>query len=490
MRRAAPWLVLALAEVALAALFVGDGAGAGAAWAGLPLDDGWIHLVYARSLGSGHGLAYNVGQPETGFTSPLWVMLLAPLFTVGVAGHAAALAAKLAGVALGVAGSALLHRLTLRLTDSRAAAWTAAWLYALEPALAFARVSGMEVTLATVVTLAALLALGDGRPRRAGAWLALAPLARPELAVLTAIALPLVVAQLRRQKADRRAYTATLAPIALAALAWSGYCLAVTGHPLPATFYAKHVAGGAFSDAGTLAQMVTHLALFGHGAGALAAAWGALVLARRRGAGLVIVLAAIALPLAILWAHRLEQWQPFYWSRYVMIAIPLWLLLLAAPVATLAAWLRARRPRALAAVALAVAVAWPWPRALAAAADRYARNCRDVERMQVAAGRFVAAHAAPDDAVATNDAGAIRFFGERRTIDLIGLNSHAVLFGDARVVVAREQPRFVIVFPEWYPPALRDPRFRLVARFGSDDYSICDCPRQHELVVLERVAPY
>ena len=43
-----------------------------------PLDDAWIHQVYARSLALGCGFAYNSGQPEAGSTSPLWSLLTAP----------------------------------------------------------------------------------------------------------------------------------------------------------------------------------------------------------------------------------------------------------------------------------------------------------------------------------------------------------------------------------------------------------------------------
>ncbi|MDH4319364.1 MAG: hypothetical protein OEV64_13305, partial [Desulfobulbaceae bacterium] len=43
-----------------------------------PLDDAWIHQVYARSLSLGHGFSYNIGQQEAGSTSPLWAIVTAP----------------------------------------------------------------------------------------------------------------------------------------------------------------------------------------------------------------------------------------------------------------------------------------------------------------------------------------------------------------------------------------------------------------------------
>ena len=43
---------------------------------GFPLDDAWIHQVYARNLGTRGEMAFAVGQPSTGSTSPTWTALL------------------------------------------------------------------------------------------------------------------------------------------------------------------------------------------------------------------------------------------------------------------------------------------------------------------------------------------------------------------------------------------------------------------------------
>ncbi|MEO7793488.1 MAG: hypothetical protein ABIV06_01840, partial [Thermoanaerobaculia bacterium] len=42
----------------------------------LPLDDSWIHLVFARSLAQGQGLAFNPDQLVAATTAPLWTALL------------------------------------------------------------------------------------------------------------------------------------------------------------------------------------------------------------------------------------------------------------------------------------------------------------------------------------------------------------------------------------------------------------------------------
>ncbi len=57
----------------------------------------------------------------------------------------------------------------------------------------------------------------------------------------------------------------------------------------------------------------------------------------------------------------------------------------------------------------------------------YAWNCRNIEEQQVAAARWIAAHVPPGASVAVSDAGAMRYFGGHRVIDLVGLNTHRLV---------------------------------------------------------------
>lgn len=49
-----------------------------------PLDDTYIHLVYARNLAQGSGFSFNQGEPSIGTTSPLWVIILSIFFRLGL----------------------------------------------------------------------------------------------------------------------------------------------------------------------------------------------------------------------------------------------------------------------------------------------------------------------------------------------------------------------------------------------------------------------
>ncbi|MCI0476645.1 MAG: hypothetical protein L0Y55_10390, partial [Anaerolineales bacterium] len=76
---------------------------------GFPLDDAWIHQVYARNLATRGEFAFFAGQPSAGSTSPLWTILLslgyllhldfrawAYLLGIGLLAVSAFLAARLA----------------------------------------------------------------------------------------------------------------------------------------------------------------------------------------------------------------------------------------------------------------------------------------------------------------------------------------------------------------------------------------------------------
>src|SRR5215468_12612290 len=56
---------------------------------GLPLDDAYIYLTYAKQFGRGQPFTYfSGGGYSAGSTSVLWPMVLAPFWTLGARGHA------------------------------------------------------------------------------------------------------------------------------------------------------------------------------------------------------------------------------------------------------------------------------------------------------------------------------------------------------------------------------------------------------------------
>jgi hypothetical protein len=293
-------------------------------------------------------------------------------------------------------------------------------------------------------------------------------------------------------------------PVILAVGVWVLQCLHVSGRPLPSTFYAKHHGRGFVEQVGdgvTVARMLLDLPWFWMGSGFLALAAGAWRLARssqsptERATSLLLLGGPPIWLAALTWAHDLPQVWPFYWNRYVQPALPGLLILAAVGAVDLVerlvrAW-RENRSRRLVTgalgtlVVLALSGLATWPGRMAESARRFAWNCQNINEVQVATGKWLAEHAAPNDWVATVDAGALRFFGQSPVLDVLGLNSHRVITRGPVSVIAQLRPRLFVIFPDVFPGLATAPGMRIVHEARSPHYTICDC-KQERLVVLER----
>lgn len=452
---------LLVLQVSLAAWFVTDRSpGTDAAWTGLPLDDAWIHLVYARSIAH-HGLPYyNEGELEAGFTSPLWAVACAGAVLVSdLSGLPVALATKGLGVTCGIGLTLGVYALTRTLAGGVLGALFAAALTALTPGLAFAQLSGMEVSLAAALAVWALWAMQRKHDWLTGLLLGLAVITRPELVLLVACAAIVTLSFSSVEGAARRFRQLGLrvGPTVLLVGLWAAYCLAVTGSPLPNTFHAK------FSpmqrDHGTLERIIEMLKWMPAGAAGMGiGAWiVAVVWANRwRAPASVVVMAA---PWVLVAGLALTRDFPdgsvdfFYWQRYVMPVMPLFYI----PVGVCYELTRryhlesaGRRP-AQRWLAVAALVVLPLPLlllvpGLAQARHAYGWNCQNIEEIQVAVGRWIAANTPGDAAVVVNDAGAIRYFGRRRTIDLLGLNYYPIAHDRARLISIISSPAALRTF--------------------------------------------
>ncbi len=479
--------------------------GTDAAAVGLPLDDGWIHLVYARSLAGFDGFAYVPGQAEAGFTSPLWAILLAPLFWIRVPWDVSlVLIVKVVGVACAAAASVFGFRLGERLAGI-GAGMVLGTMIALDPWLAFGAVSGMEVPLAAATSLAAFDLLCAKRYRGAGIALALAVLSRPEMLVVAVTAVAVFAWLDRDELRSSATFRALALPPLAVTVAWVGYCLIVTGRLLPSAFYLKHQDAGpldAFSDAGTVifGQLLDYPWLF-WGCGVVAFVLGAHRLlvegegAKARAARLALVLVGPLWIVAIIWAHRINEPLAFYWHRYldagialvfVPIAIGLW-----TSIDELFRLVRRRPARqtqgrvlgALAVPLIAMSLV-TLPAKIDRNASLQAWSAENVEEEQVQVGLWIANNSSPNDWIATHDAGAIRFISDRPVVDMLGINTHEALGGGLPEVLRAHPPRYLAIIPSWYPSMLHDPRLREVYEVHVDHFVICSKCQQDEMVVL------
>jgi hypothetical protein len=215
-----PFALLAGSIVGLALLFLLP------SFSAFPMDDAYIHLVYARNLADRGLLFFNSpDEAGVGTTSILWVLLLAAGLKLGIS---SAVLAKLMGVASLAVLSTVLY-LLLRGIWGPFPAFLAAWLVGISGNMLWFSLSGMETTIFLAVGMLALLAYRDGRWILLGVALGVLALIRPEgLALAVAVAAVDIV---HRRRLSRHLIVSGLVCFMLFA-PWAFYLLLRTGSPL------------------------------------------------------------------------------------------------------------------------------------------------------------------------------------------------------------------------------------------------------------------
>lgn len=464
---------------------------------GFPLDDSWIHLAFGRSLAAGEGLAVNPGEPVAGSTAPLWTALFA-LWAVLPGSELAW--AKGAGALLFAAVVLLAHGLARDLIrdparegfPGRGLALLAGALTAATGWLVWSALSGMEIALFTALTLAGVrLHLRERREPARRPWslavLGLAVLARPEGALLVALALAdrLLVFCRAGEGASggaalsleapgrRRLAAAALGAIAAAALVApvAAYYAWIGGGPLPTTLAVKtgHDVGLHLPDLRYLHVAFGVLFRAQPWCAVLAPA-GALLLLGRLGTGrdrgLLPALWVAVLPLA--YACLGSSTLVGNFGRYLFPLLPFVVVLGVLALEPLAAALdpgRGRLRRALVALALG-ALLWPAATELVRGAERYARNVRDVEEGDGAMVRWLEERLPPAAVLGVVDLGYAAAELPNPILDLVGIASPEVSAHVRRAraeggswqdgvlaFVEERRPDYLMLFPDWLPAA-------------------------------------
>jgi hypothetical protein len=482
--RAGTWGPEALAaSIALvAAISVG-----GSSWArGFPLDDAWIHMVYGLSLAREYGFHYNSGIAGAGATSPLWATVVGLVhFVVDESGPSAyaMMGTKACGVLAHTCTAVLATRFVRASAPANVrnvAGCTAGAVVAACPALAFSAMSGMEVSLTAALLLAALAAAGAKRGPAAGALAGLAACARPEALVVMPFALLLAFrdrASSRRVQSERVSSGTSLwrpflsfACAFIAPGVWVIRNVVVSGRPLPATVYAK--SARALGEDETFVQalrkvftvMLPFCRPLTYGV-VLALAFAAVVLGLRAvvrairhvcdddasehamTAGAAGLTAFIYVG-GLCWHTRFFHPTSFYFQRYLHPVLPLFIVASVAVFAWLVVRVLPRYAHFVVGVMGIAVTAWEIAQWNLRRAD-FEAAVAQVESVQVAAGRFIASSLPPDATVWSADAGAIRYFGRRRTVDLEGLNTPELVH-DVEIPGAWNADAIVLQIPYGY----------------------------------------
>ncbi len=188
-----------------------------------PMDDTYIHFVYARNLAEQGRLFFNfVQELGVGTTSILWVLLLSAGLKMGIALPVSAKVLGVVSLVTVAMGLYLLLRPVLRPLP----AFVAALLVALSGNMLWFALSGMETTLFLAVGILALLAYRAGRWMSLGVALGLLGLVRPEG---LALGLAVAVVELVQKRRLTRGLLVSGLVCALICMPWFIYLLWRTG---------------------------------------------------------------------------------------------------------------------------------------------------------------------------------------------------------------------------------------------------------------------
>ncbi|GAP20939.1 hypothetical protein [Leptolinea tardivitalis] len=448
------FLILMGASILVVAIFLVFSASSG--YWGFPLDDAWIHQVYARNLVQRGEWSFNPGQPSGGSTSPLWSVLLAGAYLLKIS---PIIWSGFLGL-LSLFGIALFAELILRRwvpAYSGLLPWVGLF-FIFEWHLIWASVSGMETVVYICLILAVFFFLGQGKEKSwlAGLLIGLSVWVRPDGITLLGPALLLVVCRKQRWHSTARDLATILAIFLCLFAPYLLFNYQLAGSPWPSTFSAKQ----AEYSASTTLPIFTRL--------------GSLILPFLAGGGVILLPGIIAAAICIWKEKKVEQAGVFLWftgylvlyavrlpvnyqhGRYMMPAMAGFFLIGLWGVITLVnQWGKNRRANlsrmfwlsALAAVTLTFFV-------MGLAAFRTDVGIIETEMVQTA--RWLRDNTPAGSRLAVHDIGAIGYFSNRDVVDLAGLVNPEVIpiMRDEDQLAAylnRKDVDYLVTFPAWYP---------------------------------------
>lgn len=400
------------------------------------VDDAYISFVYAKNLVQGNGLTYN-GMMVEGYSNFLWTLLMAPFIALKVDPLLAARAVSLVS-----AGAVLL--LTERLIRQfnpglpNWAVFLALCALALCAPFAAWAMGGLETMLMTLwVTLFVYLERSSNRnaARLSSLSVLAAALTRPEGAMLFPL---LIIYRLAYKKQPLRI---VLWGSLLFIVPFGFYLLwrhSTYGYWLPNTAFLKLDSGWETALKGSawlfsywitrplLALLVALAAVHLFAARAL--------FNRDWGLATLTVLAFFAF---VIYAG--PDWMPHY--RFWVPVVPLLSVFVARALIAFTSPLYRRSAFALLASAVALEVIFA-----VTVHMPYAPQFGDYTDGLIRGGKWIRQVTSPQDTIAVVDAGALAYYSERRTIDILGLNdahiAHSPQKDDPAYVLA-QRPRVV-----------------------------------------------
>ena len=427
---------------------------------GFPLDDAWIHQTYARNLALKGEWAFISGKPSAGSTSPLWSVLLAPGYRLGLSPY---LWTYLLGWAsllgIGLTG----WRVFQSLQPGKPGLAIAAGLFLIfEWHMTWAAASGMETLLFSllVLTVLGLLVAGYKKWWVLGLLTGLSAWLRPDGITLAG---PILLSILTNESSWKRRLLYAIAFLAGALaliLPYLGFNLALAGTWWPNTFFAKQAEYAIYRQLPLWQRYLQQAGVLLVGAGALLLPGFIIGILRALRLKNWAMLAGILWLLGYLAIYAIRLPVTYQHGRYVMPAMPVYFLWSLAGMADWVKPVETRQWKRIVGRTWAAAMAVVWLAFWAIGARSYAQSVAIIESEMVDTAQWIAQNTKPDVLVAAHDIGALGYFGKRNLLDLAGLVSPEVIpfIRDERRLAAyldEQQADYLMTFTDWYPELVK-----------------------------------
>ncbi len=438
---------------------------------GFPLDDAWIHQTYARNLGLHGMMAFSPGEPSTGSTSPGWTVLIAagyllkaPFFTW------AYIWGSIFAIATAFTAALLSHSY---FGDFKRAAIVGV-ICIFEWHLAWAALSGMEISLFTYLTLLILLMLQrDSPPYLMGLVIGLTFLVRPEGFFLGAIyGLKLIITNRNHPGKFLLAIGTFTAVFLIVVSPWVIFNLTYSGRPFPNTISSKFMQYG---YPGSLWQSLKYLwkVLIYFLAGPLmllvpCAGFTIYHALRTRRTNL---LHPLTWPLILIGLYAVALPAIYHHGRYLIPLIPILAIYGVEGLAKLLEKLPMKSPVCPATwliVGAMVLTLW------VNGASTFVLQTELLNDSHMQAARWVDANTPADAIIATHDIGIVGYVTQRQIVDLAGLVTPEVIpiMGDQIKLAEYVRERhvtYLIVFSGYYREMLAELDARLLYSPNTDN---------------------
>ncbi|HZV13059.1 MAG TPA: hypothetical protein VFA55_07570 [Candidatus Kapabacteria bacterium] len=495
MKRPDYWFIAGVGLFWLAIFLIAEISVNGAAYAGFPLDDTWIHAQFAHNLAAGKGFVYADSIQTPGETSPLWPVILAAAYKIFGETHVVLETRALSSIAFVLIGIAT-ALLTFRITQDRSGALLAGVATACTGELIWAGQSGMETPLFTLLLVLAVWShLGDEKRMsvRTGMLFGLAASTRPEAYLIFALTLFDSVVRQKVYDFDdavearseniyirlARHWKAIIA-FAVPVLPYMTFCYMTTGNLLANTYYSK--GAGAFRLPVPFYQY--HLAFYGTVFSANPVFYlpilvgiyfslrsrsflfrrfffflfivfpfiGALVSTQAPIRRYFIPYIPLYAPFAVVGIRKLVDSAVRYGTTFRYWVLPaIWgSIFVCAVYSNVYGFWFSHYQNYLRYKTSYGAIA------------NFAWDVHNINEQQISMARWLAGHVPPGDVIAVNDVGAVGYFSGRRVTDLCGLVSNDVmkLYQYDHVhahqiildyIATKIKPKYLAIYKTWFP---------------------------------------